>query len=87
MSVGQSTSTTLPIMYKISGVRATRKCSWSRYVCYFYNDLPSTLFSAKMLLFADDAKYFLPISSLQDSMNLQSDLSHLTEWCMAYAIE
>ena len=43
----------------------------------FVNDLPSTVSFCKVLLFADDAKCIMPISSLQDCINLQSYLSRL----------
>ena len=47
----------------------------------FLNDLPSTLSTAMVLLFADDAKCLMPIFTLQDCSFLQSDLSRLSTWC------
>ena len=50
----------------------------------FVNDLPSTLSFSKVLLFADDAKCIMPIYSLQDCLNLQTDLSRLSDWCSTW---
>ena len=50
----------------------------------FVNDLPSTLSLSKVLLFADDTKCIMPICSLQDCLNLQTDLSRLSDWCSTW---
>ena len=46
----------------------------------FVNDLPETLSSSHMLLFADDTKCFKAIHNSLDSHILQQDLHHLTMW-------
>ena len=46
----------------------------------FINDLPETLSSSHMLLFADDTKCFKAIHNRLDSHLLQQDLNHLTMW-------
>ena len=63
---------------------APREHSRSSPLPNFYKRFPTALSFAKVLLFADDAKCIMPISSLQDCMNLQSDLSRLTEWCSTW---
>ena len=80
VSIGHSTSSTLPV---ISGVPQGSILGPVLFLI-FINDLPSTLLSTKMLLFADDAKCIMPISSLQDCINLQTDLSRLCEWCTTW---
>ena len=80
VSIGQSSSSTLPV---ISGVPQGSILGPVLFLI-FINDLPTALSFAKVLLFADDAKCIMPISSLQDCMNLQSDLSRLTEWCSTW---
>lgn len=46
----------------------------------FINDLPDVLQYAKCLLFADDAKFYLPITTQIDSQNLQSDIDNIYNW-------
>lgn len=46
----------------------------------FINDLPNYIHS-DILLFADDAKIFRKISSLDDCTTLQTDLDRLSLWC------
>ena len=46
----------------------------------YINDLPDRLSVSKIFIFADNAKCFMPISSISDSLALQSDLSSLVDW-------
>ena len=50
----------------------------------FINDLPTSLSSSDLLLFADDAKCAHHISCLSDCLSLQFDLDHLTLWSEAW---
>lgn len=33
-------------------------------------------------MYADDLKIFMPVKSLVDAINLQSDLDRLSDWCV-----
>ena len=46
----------------------------------FINDLPQSVRSSSMLLFADDAKCFRPITNPSDCSLLQDDLVRLLDW-------
>ena len=46
----------------------------------FINDVPDSVLNSTMLLFADDAKCSLPISSQSNCSLLQNDLDVLTVW-------
>ena len=52
----------------------------------FVNDLPDTALFSMILLFADDAKCIMPISSQLDGAHLQFDLSRLSEWCKKWSL-
>ena len=80
MSIGQSTSPSLPV---VSGVPQGSILGPVLFLV-FVNDLPSIFSFSKVLLFADDAKCIMPIYSLQDCLNLQSDLSKLSDWCSVW---
>ena len=80
MSVGQSISPTLPV---ISGVPQASILGPLLFHI-FVNDLTSSVSFSKILLFADDAKCLLPISSLQDYIHLQSDLTAISNWCTSW---
>ena len=76
VSVGQSVSDVLPV---ISGVPQGSILGPLLFLI-FINDLPTFISSSKVLLFADDAKCLMPISSMSDCSSLQRDLNRLAEW-------
>ena len=80
VSIGQSTSTTLPVL---SGVPQGSILGPLLFLI-FVNDLPTTVYFSKFLLFADDAKCIMPISSQLDCEHLQCDISRLSEWCSTW---
>lgn len=47
----------------------------------FINDIGSCFINSKYLLFADDLKFFRPVSTSSDCELLQSDLNNLYLWC------
>lgn len=47
----------------------------------FINDITSVLSYSQCLLYADDLKLFLSISSINDCIKLQSDIDALSIWC------
>lgn len=47
----------------------------------FINDLPDCIKYSHVLLYADDAKIFKRINSIQDCQHLQNDFNGLIEWC------
>lgn len=49
----------------------------------FINDVVSSITHSKILLFADDAKIYKSISSLDDISLLQKDLTDFNEWCFS----
>ena len=53
----------------------------------FINDLPSCFRSSECLLFADDLKVYQRVSSLNDCVNLQSDLNQLSVWCSTWRMK
>lgn len=44
------------------------------------NDLPSSLFEAKCLMFADDLKLFLPVTKAEDCVVFQRDIDAVLDW-------
>ena len=52
----------------------------------YINDLPDVLSHSKCLLFADDAKIFKNIQSVDDCHLLQNDIMGLTQWCCTWRI-
>ena len=76
VSLNGCTSNTLPV---ISGVPQGSILGPILFLV-FVNDLPSSVFSSTMYLFADDTKCLKRISNVGDSVALQQDLNLLNEW-------
>jgi hypothetical protein len=49
----------------------------------FINDVVSSITHLNILSFADDAKFYKSISSLDDNLLLQKDLIEFNEWCIS----
>ena len=81
VSVGQTASGILVI----SGVPQGSILGPLLFLIYI-NDLPDNLSLSKGLLFADDAKCFLPISSRADCLSSQHDLSLLANWSSSWKL-
>ena len=69
------------IQNKFSGVPQGSNSAGPLFNVYI-NDLPNVISHAKILLFADDAKIFLKIGSINDCYKLQYDISNLNQWCL-----
>ena len=69
VSVGQSRSSVLPVL---SGIPQGSILGPLLFLI-FINDLPSALSSSLVLLFVDDAKCFMSVSSQSDCLLLQND--------------
>ena len=48
----------------------------------YVNDLPCSTAFSKTFMFADDAKFLLPISHETSAGHLQRDLDALMSWCL-----
>jgi hypothetical protein len=48
---------------------------------WFVNRISEIFDYARVLLYANDMKLFLPVGRLQDCLKIQSDLNKLSEWC------
>ena len=71
-----STSTTLLVTSGVPQGSILGPVLFSLYV----NDLPDTVTSSHVAMFADDTKLFKNIKSVKDSEQLQNDLKHLETW-------
>ena len=76
MSIGNSNSGILPVISRVPQGSILGPLLFLIYI----NDLPDKLSESSLLLFADDAKCSMPISSTADCDSLQSDLSSLADW-------
>ena len=76
VAVGQSLSSALPVL---SGVPQGSILGPLLFTI-FVNDLPSSVSSSSIFLFADDAKCMMHVPSLSDCQLLQNDLTRLVEW-------
>ena len=76
VSVGQSVSSVLPVL---SGVPQGSILGPLLFLI-FVNDLPASISSSFVLLFADDVKCLMPISTMSDCLLLQDDVSRLVQW-------
>ena len=82
VSVGQSVSSLLPIL---SGV-PQGSIVGPLFFIIFVIDLPSSLLSSSILLFADDAKCIMPVSSISDCHLLQSNLARIVKWSATWKL-
>ena len=48
----------------------------------FINDILSVLKHSKMLLLADDNKIYITVTSINDTLKLQSDFNYFCKWCL-----
>jgi Reverse transcriptase (RNA-dependent DNA polymerase) len=48
---------------------------------WFVYDISRIFSHVRVLFYADDMKLFLPVSSSQDCLKIQSDLDRLAQWC------
>jgi Reverse transcriptase (RNA-dependent DNA polymerase) len=53
---------------------------------WFVNDICRIFSYIRVLFYADDKKLFLPVSSSQDCLKIQSDLDCLAQWCSGNAL-
>ena len=80
VSINNGLSDKLPV---ISGVPQGSILGPILFIIYI-NDLPSNVSSSIILMFADDTKYYRPISCPNDSLLLLQDLNSISEWCVAW---
>jgi hypothetical protein len=48
---------------------------------WFVNRISEIFDYVRVLFYADDMKFFLPVSGFQDCLKIQSDLNKTSEWC------
>ena len=76
MTVNHSVSDPLPV---ISGVPQGSILGPLLFLI-FVNDLPSSIISSKVYLFADDTKCRMPMNDLSAYQSFQKALDHLSAW-------
>ena len=52
----------------------------------YMNDLPECINNCKVSLYADDAKLYAPVTSLQAISDIQSDINAVVEWCRRWRL-
>ena len=77
VSINNSVSNPLPV---VSGVPQGSILGPLLFLM-FVNDLPDTISSSDLLLFADDAKCAHKIVGVSDCQSLQHDLDNIFSWC------
>ena len=82
VSINGLHSDLLPVLSGVSTGRIIRPMLFLIYASY----LPQSILHANLLIFADDTKYFLPIASPQDSINLQGDLDAIALWSLQWKL-
>ena len=85
VSINNSLYDKLPV---ISGIPQGSILGPILFIIYI-NDLPSTISSSIILMFADDTKCYRPIScpnDCNDCLLLQRDLDYISEWCVAWKL-
>ena len=81
-SINNSVSSPLPV---VSGVPQGSILGPLLFLI-FVNDLPASVSSSHLFLFADDTKCAHPISSVSDCLSLQSDLDQLSSWSSDWSL-
>ena len=82
VSVGQSASSLLPVLSSVP----QGSILGSLFFIIFVNDLPSSLLSSSILLFVDDTKCIMPVSSISDCHLLQSNLARIVKWSATWKL-
>ena len=77
VSINGSVSTALPV---VSGVPQGSILGPLLFLI-FINDLPTSVSTSTLLLFADDTKCVHPVSVPSDCLSLQYDINQLSSWC------
>ena len=77
VSINSSVSTALPV---VSGV-SLGSIFGPLLFLIFINDLPTSVSTSTLLLFADDTKCVHPVCVPSDCLSLQYDINQLSSWC------